>query len=136
MLTFIMCGCAADDQLYVYKLYPGPQLAETEVATIRFGSRVFAARVDGLEFRPGDYDRVHVLPGEHLIDWHGDFWDSYDSDGSDNFTKDACATVDLEKGVVYILGAGDTEMSELELKYWIQAENSGAILFRSNGCFP
>lgn len=134
VLLVLLGACAANEPLPAYKLYPGPLLEESDVATVRAGRRVFDVRVDGLAYLSADYDRVHVLPGTHSIEWRGAYrWDEHRAP-EDSFSKKGCAEVELEPGHTYAVRAGHPESAELRTKLWIEIVDTGAVLFQSDVC--
>lgn len=133
-LVVLLGGCATNEPLPAYKLYPGPELEAAAVATILAGKRVFDIRIDGLAFTSEDYDRVHVLPGTHSIEWYGAYrWDEVRAP-KDSFSKKGCAEVDLGPGHTYSVRAGHPESAELSTKLWIEIVETGAVLFQSDVC--
>ena len=59
-----IAGCTASMQ--TYKLYPGPALASSEVATIELAVGT-AIVVNGLNVSSEDYDVATVIPGRHSV---------------------------------------------------------------------
>jgi hypothetical protein len=116
----IASGCAAPIQ--VYKLYPGPTLNSSEVATIRLadGSPII---VDGLNVSAGDYDVVAVLPGSHRL--AGGF--VYSIARSEKWDADLRYPIDCQAGNPEVmLHAGTT--------YWVRKSGNGLkVLDSSSG---
>jgi hypothetical protein len=60
-------SCAAP-QLKSYKLYPGPERPAEELAIVELDG-AWSARFDGMGATRNDWHEVHLLAGEHLIEW-------------------------------------------------------------------
>jgi len=132
----VVCSCAANESLPVYKLYPGPPLDESALVTIRTGGRVFDVYLDGLSFSHEEYDRVQLWPGIHAIRWQGNFRTSDERYSAYPYAKSACVEIELEQGVHYRLRAGHPESPDLARKLWIEHEDTGAVLYATDGFEP
>ena len=60
----ILAGCASSSP--AYKLYPGPLLQDSDVATVTL-THGEAISVDGLNVASAEYRTVHLMPGQYRI---------------------------------------------------------------------
>lgn len=63
-----LSACASTGS-HTYKLYPGPSLPASELASVEFGSRITNVAIDGLAVDRSEYGTVLLLPGEHSIEF-------------------------------------------------------------------
>lgn len=137
-MTALLSGCyvgpgapifsAMDDGgPYVYKLYPGPELPESDVAVVELASAYYA-QIDGFMIQHADYERVHLLPGEHVIRWGRRFTVSVLVD-PDMFAEGSLtAVLDLEGGHTYELHADRTTGPGYRKYFWITDSASGEVV--------
>lgn len=125
LCALILTACAATGN-YTYKLYPGPELPDSELATVTFGSRLEHVFFDGLSVHRSDYGDIRVRPGEHAIIFDA-LWGA----------RDIHVTVDLEKGRRYLLLQTDVwpfccpepaVVSGEKVWAWIQEEDTGVVI--------
>jgi len=133
LLSWVLGGCAGQNHSIDYKLYPGPVRDDSELATIRAGNGVHDVLVDGLMFSTADYRAVKVSPGEHVIEWVGDFLASGTGRPNDRYRKSIRITVDLGGGFTYYLQADHYDSPELRHMFWIRIEETGDILNFGDG---
>ena len=126
----LLGACASNTVLPVYKLYPGPSLPPEKIATVHTGLRVSGVRIDGLMFLVDDYDRVHVAPGIHKLEWSGEFSASSPIASGDTFIMQAETTLTLMAGETYILRAGPSAKVDQQDTLWIEVESSGEIVYQ------
>lgn len=67
LVGLLAVSCAAPARKG-YKLYPGPERPPEELAIVEL-SGAWSARFDGVGATRSDWQEVHLLPGEHLIEW-------------------------------------------------------------------
>lgn len=65
-LAVSVAGCATASN-YSYKLYPGPTLAEDELAVVELGGGLDHTNIDGFSVHRADFGRVLLSPGRHSI---------------------------------------------------------------------
>lgn len=125
--ALMMSACAglSDGAGRVYKLYPGPERPDSEVATLAFGDRVYAMEVDGLEVSAGDYSEVKLLPGEHRINWGATFAVSVMVNPAMSDRADSERTVNLAAGKRYTVEADRTTGPGYRMFLWIEDTETG-----------
>ena len=129
-LTCLLAGCG-HNEIYVYKLYPGPERTDGDLATIRMAGSTVGAKIDGLLFCPAEYSLVHVFPGAHEFEWTGKFW--YEAGDKDfNYEKTASVNLEVEAGNTYVLNSGPSGSASVN-QLWIENHGSGVVLIRSEG---
>jgi hypothetical protein len=69
----LLSACGTLHEAGVYKLYPGPALPDSEVATLEFGSNVFAMEINDLKVHSNDYSSIKLAPGTYKIRWDASF---------------------------------------------------------------
>ena len=57
IIVLLLSACGGYHSEHVYKLYPGPELPESDIATLKFGKGVYAVEIDGLKVSSADYER-------------------------------------------------------------------------------
>ncbi|MDX1516682.1 MAG: hypothetical protein R3288_07575 [Woeseiaceae bacterium] len=126
-MLVVLAGCAGNSP-HVYKLYPGAERPDAELATLELGDRVCRATVDGLQVNCLDYGSVKLAPGRHCIDFSADFAVSYlvNSDMRDSVSAAGCAT--LEAGRTYVLRGDRTTGRGYTMFAWIEDAETGVFL--------
>ena len=116
-----------DGRHHVYKLYPGKELLQSELATIKLTS-VYYVQIDGLRVNRMDYEQVRLLPGKHEIYWGKWFAVSVMVD-PDMFSEGGLtAVVELEAGHTYELHADRTTGHGYRKYFWITDAVSGEVV--------
>jgi hypothetical protein len=116
-----------DGRDHVYKLYPGPERPQSELATVRLESAYYA-QIDGLLVDRGDYEQVLLLPGEHEIHWGQWFAVSVLVD-PDMFSEGShTAVVNLQAGHTYELHADRTTGRGYRKYFWMTDAASGDVV--------
>ena len=126
-LSFLLTGCASTND-YVYKLYPGPVLDDSELATIRLDDGVYQMKIDGMTFHRGDYTTAKVKPGEHEIDFTAMFGVSVlvNSNGWD--AAGTSEIVNLEAGRTYSAQSDRTTGHGYQMFVWIEDVDTGEVV--------
>ncbi len=120
-------GCSTNND-FVYKLYPGPELPDSELATLRFGGQVFEARIDGLNVMRRDYGAIKVAPGRHTISYGAEFGVSVMVNPAMHDAIAADTTIELEPGRSYILQGGRTYGQGYTMYLWIEDAETGDVV--------
>ena len=128
MLLTLALACASTGMGHAYKLYPGPPRPPDELATLRFGSRVFLVQVDGMLVQASDYEVVELLPGEHEIRWSATFLISPYVEPSMSAKAEAKVTVELLAGHAYSVHTDRTTGPGYDLYLWIEEAGSGEVV--------
>jgi len=120
------CGSYRSD--HVYKLYPGPELPDSDVATLKFGNGVYVVEIDGLRVSATDYGEVKLLSGVHTIRWEATFMVSVmvNSSGFDRAEIDNVAI--LSAGHTYTLEADRTTGHGYRMYLWIEDAKTGEVV--------
>lgn len=112
---------------HVYKLYPGQERPASELATVELSSAYYA-RIDGLLVYRGDYNKAHVLPGEHEITW-GQWFAVSVMVEADMFSEGSLtAAVNLKAGHTYELHADRTTGHGYRKYFWISDTATGKVV--------
>ena len=112
---------------HVYKLYPGPERPQSEIATVKLVSAYYA-QIDGLMVSSGEYRQAVLLPGEHEIHWGQWFAVSVMVD-PDMFSEGGLtAVVNLEAGHTYELHADRTHGHGYRKYFWITDAATGDVV--------
>lgn len=127
ILLGLVAGCGTTATGHVYKLYPGPQLPDAELATVSFGSReifnypmnVERVLIDGVTADRTQFGKVKVLPGNHEIVFP-----------SQSGSRVIHVSVTLEPGHNYVLmgWGGPVRVSGQWVNRWIQDAETGDIV--------
>jgi hypothetical protein len=116
-----------DGRHHIYKLYPGKERPQAELATVKLAS-VYYAQIDGLRVNRADFERVLLLPGEHEIHWGQWFAVSVMVD-PDMFSEGGLTTmVELKAGHTYELHADRTTGHGYRKYFWITDAASGEVV--------
>lgn len=116
-----------DGRHHVYKLYPGKERPQSELATVKLAGVSFA-QIDGLRVNRADYEQVHLLPGEHQVYWGQWFAVSVMVD-SDMFSEGGLtAQVELEAGHSYELHADRTHGHGYQMFFWMTDRATGEVI--------
>jgi hypothetical protein len=126
-LGLLLLSACSPGPAYVYKLYPGPARDPLEISVVHLGT-VQAARFDGLTAARSDWSEVHLLPGEHLIEWGTEFGVSVMIEPSGFATGGRKENVTLEPGHSYTLKADRTTGPGYRMFFWIEDDTTGQIL--------
>lgn len=126
-LTFLLSGCATTND-YVYKLYPGPELDDSEVATIRLDDGVYQMKIDGMTFHWTDYATAKVKPGEHDIDFTAMFGVSVLINPNGWDAAGTSAITDLEAGHTYSARSDRTIGHGYQMYVWIEDIDTGEVV--------
>lgn len=110
-----------------FKLYPGPERGDSELAIVRLGD-AGAAEFDGRLAAQGDWSEVRLLPGEHTIRWQTEFGVSVMIEPSGFATGGNEATVTLEAGHVYTLKADRTTGPGYRMFFWIRDNTAQRVI--------
>jgi hypothetical protein len=112
---------------HVYKLYPGKELAESEIVKINMVDAYYVI-IDDYKVTKSDYQQVLVLPGEHLVRWGKEFMISVMVDSSMFREGEGRAVVNLIAGHTYELYADRTTGHGYSMFFWIQDAKSGEVI--------
>jgi hypothetical protein len=102
--------------------------ADEELATIEFGRRVYAVRIDGFEVSSADYGRVNLLPGNHQVSWDAEFGVSVLVNPSGWDTTEVDLTVNLLAGHAYTVNADRTTGPGYRMYLWMEDASSGEVI--------
>lgn len=127
MFILALLGGCSDSATQIYKLYPGPQRSAQELAIVRL-VEVQGARFDGLAASRGDWGEVHLLPGEHQVEWGEEFGVSVMIEPSGFASGSSSEKVDLEAGHSYTLKADRTTGHGYRMYFWIEDDTTGRVL--------
>jgi len=122
----LLAGCASTDNV-VYKLYAGPERADTEIVTLHL-AHASEVIIDGMKVDRSDYDSVTLLPGRHLIRWKTWFGVSVLIEPSGFATRQSGHTLDLKAGHTYILKADRTTGPGYRTYLWVEDVQSGQVI--------
>lgn len=87
----LLAGCETTSE-FVYKLYPGPELPDTELVTLSFGDNgIDRVLINGVVAQRSEYGTIKLLPGECEIFFP---------------RVDVQVSAELEKGHHYVLQWG------------------------------
>lgn len=127
-IIVLMSACGSYRSDHVYKLYPGPELPDSDVATLKFGNLVYVVEIDGLRVSAADYGAVKLLPGVHSIQWEATFVVSVmvNASGFDRAEVDNVAL--LSAGHKYILEADRTTGHGYRMYLWIEDAETGEVV--------
>ena len=104
-LCLLLSACAGKPEVpLAYKLYPGPVRPVAELAIVRLGDAQYV-EVDGRATSHADWTEVHLLPGEHEIEWQTEFGVSMMIEPSGLATGGDRVEATLRAGHVYVLRA-------------------------------
>jgi hypothetical protein len=124
LCLFAVAACSAGPY-HVYKLYPGPQRAPGEMSIVRIGE-IPAARIDHLTVaHSSDWNEVHLLPGEHTIEWGRESHVSVMVEPTGWII--GRETLVLEPGHIYILKA-EKVPGNYRMFFWIQNVTTGQVV--------
>ena len=126
-LSFLLAGCATTND-YVYKLYPGPELDDSELAIVRLDGGVHEMKIDGLGFNWADYASAKVLPGEHEIDFTALFPISVLINSSGWDAAGGSGLAILEAGHTYSAQSDRTIGHGYQLFVWIEDIDTGQVV--------
>ena len=127
LFSFVITSCGLTNH-YVYKLYPGPELPDSEVVTLVFGSGIHEVTIDGMKVKRSDYQTIKLQPGEHIIHWEATFLVSVLID-ADGVAHDATTnTVLMKAGHTYTLHKDRTTGHGYETYLWMTDETTGQIV--------
>jgi len=116
-----------DEGHYVYKLYPGKELPESQLVTVKL-SDAYYAQFDGFLVDRADYQDVLLLPGEHEISWGKWFAVSVMVDANMFAEGGHTALVELRAGHTYELHADRTHGHGYQKYFWITDAASGEVI--------
>ena len=122
VVTTVIAGCASSND-FIYKLYGGAPLPNTEVATIRLAD-VAAARIDDRDVSQANYGYVRVLPGAHHLAWQCVYGVSVMIAPTGFATGEGSAGIELQAGHVYALRCDRTTGPGYETYQWIVDETA------------
>ena len=111
----------------VYKLYPGSELAESEIVQLNLEDAYYAY-IDGFKVERADYQQVLVLPGTHEIQWGKWFAISVMVDPAMFREGQGTAVADLHAGHIYELHADRTTGHGYRMFFWIEDAESGELI--------
>lgn len=124
----LLSACGGSHSKHAYKLYPGPVLPDSDVATLKFGNRVHAVEIDGLTVSSADYGEIKLKPGPHTIRWGTKFIVSVliNSSGFDSAIADNDVT--LAAGHTYSIEADRTTGHGYRMYLWIEDAETGQVV--------
>jgi hypothetical protein len=124
---FALSSCGYTNH-HIYKLYPGPVLPDSEVATLQFDSGIFEVTIDGMKVKRSDYQEIKLKPGAHEIHWGATFLVSVliDADGYDR--DETTNTVQLKAGHTYTLHKDRTTGHGYEMYLWMTDDTTGEVV--------
>lgn len=123
-----LSACGSLHSQHVYKLYPGPILPDSEVATLKFGSGVHTVEVDGLKVSSADYGTIKLVPGEHRIRWESMFIVSVMVNASGFDSAEADNMANLAAGHTYSIEADRTTGHGYSMYLWIEDAETGEVV--------
>jgi hypothetical protein len=126
LCLFAVAACSAGPN-HVYKLYPGPQRDPGEISVVRM-SDVHAARINDLAVARSNWSEVHLLPGEHTIEWGREFLVSVMVEPTGFARGEGREILVLEPGHIYTLKAERTTGPGYRMFFWIKDETTGQVV--------
>ena len=128
VIVAIVSACGSYRSDHVYKLYPGQELPDSDVATLKFGNGVYIVEIDDLRVSAADYGAVKLLPGVHTIRWEATFMVSVmvNASGFDRAELENGAL--LSAGHTYILEADRTTGHGYRMYLWIEDAKTGEVV--------
>jgi hypothetical protein len=127
-IFFFLSACGAHHSQYVYKLYPGPELTDSDVATLKFGKGVYVVEIDGLKVSSADYGTIKLVPGKHSIRWEAMFLVSVMVNSSGFDSAEADKKVNLSAGHTYTIEADRTTGPGYRMYLWIENTDTGEVV--------
>ena len=112
---------------YVYKLYPGNERKEDEIVILDI-SEIASAKINNLQASRYDYQKVHVLPGLHKIDFSETFLFSVLIEPEMFKSVKKAFQVQLDAGHTYKLNADRTTGQDYEFFFWIEDAQTGKVI--------
>lgn len=128
VIVVFLSACGGYHSEHVYKLYPGPELPDSGVATLKFGNGVHAVEIDGLKVSSADYGAIKLVPGVHAIRWEAIFLVSVmvNASGFDSAEADKMAI--LSAGHTYTIEADRTTGHGYRMYLWIENTETGEVV--------
>ena len=125
--SLVGCGTLTTE---VFRGYSGPDLADDALATVELGGAEWV-EIGDIGFRRGEYGSVKLLPGSHRIEWGVTFAVSFLIDPRMYVPAERSATVMLEAGHSYRLGADRTTGPGYRIYFWIEEPATGEVVWGS-----
>lgn len=123
-----LSACGSHHSQHVYKLYPGPDLPDSDVATLVFGEGVYAVEIDGLKVSSSDYGEIKLTPGEHYIRWGATFLVSVMVNASGFDRAETDNVTNLLAGHTYTIQADRTTGHGYRMYLWIEDALTGEVV--------
>jgi hypothetical protein len=111
-----------------YKLYPGPVIADSQLATLILDSPVRVILIDGLVFSAHEYASAKLLPGEYHLNWSVHFGVSVLVDSSGFGEADTATIAQLNAGRTYIAKFERTYGPGYQTYLWLEDFDSGEVV--------
>lgn len=127
-ILVFLSACGGYHSEHVYKLYPGPELPDSGVATLKFGNGVYAVEIDGLKVSSADYGAIKLVPGVHTIRWEAMFLVSVMVNASGFDSAEADKVAILSAGHTYTIEAGRTTGHGYRMYLWIENTETGEVV--------
>jgi hypothetical protein len=124
----LLSACGGYHSQYVYKLYPGPELPDSDVATLKFGNGVHAVEIDGLKVSSTDYGAIKLVPGVHSIRWEAMFLVSVMVNASGFDSAETNKIASLSAGHTYTIEADRTTGHGYRMYLWIENVETGEVV--------
>jgi hypothetical protein len=112
---------------YIYKLYPGKERQTDEIVILDI-SEIGSVKINNLQASRFDYQKIHVLPGLHKIDFSHSFLFSVLVEPEMFKTVKKDFQVQLYAGHTYKLKADRTTGQGYEFFFWIEDVNTGKVI--------
>jgi hypothetical protein len=122
----LLTACANGND-FLYKLYPGPERPDSELATLTLDGNVYHATIDGLYVQRLDYSVVKLRPGEHTITYGAVFGTSYLVNAEMEDRIETTETFEMLAGRNYILKSDRTYGPGYVMSIWIEAVPAGEV---------
>jgi hypothetical protein len=123
-----LSSCGSHHSQHVYKLYPGPELPDSDVATLVFGEGVYAVEIDGLKVSSSDYGEIKLTPGEHHIRWGATFLISVMVNASGFDRIETGNDANLVAGHTYTIHADRTTGYGYRMYLWVEDTETGEVI--------
>jgi len=126
IFALLLSGCATPTSA-VYKLYPGPNKSQSEIAILELHN-ASSVVIDGLAVSHRDYAVVHLLPGEHQLLWTSVHGVSVLIEPSMFAHQESQHEITFEEGHTYRLRSDRTTGHGYSIYNWIEDITSGSVI--------
>jgi hypothetical protein len=111
-----------------YKLYPGPVLDDSQLATLLLGDGVGVILIDGLMFSAREYASAKLLPGNYHLNWGVHFGVSVLVDSSGQGEANIATAAQFNAGRTYIAKFERTHGPGYQTYLWLEDLDSGEVV--------